>query len=76
MSKEVAERTLDRYLKGADKNKLKKCGTMEKLILFVIEAFKIHYTKYDIKPIKKLDRITMKCKVPSRSGKTLHQVSH
>jgi len=43
LSIEVAERILDRYLKGTDKNKLKKCGTMEKLLLFVIEVFKIHY---------------------------------
>jgi hypothetical protein len=71
LSKEVVEQILDRYLKGTDKNKLKKCGTMEKLVLFVREAFKIVYTKYDINAIKKLDRITIKCKVPSRSGKNI-----
>ncbi|RGB30451.1 hypothetical protein C1646_671687 [Rhizophagus diaphanus] len=71
LSKEVVENILDRYLKGTDKTKLKNCGTMEKLILFVREAFKIHYTKYNIKDIKKLDKITMKCKVPSRSGKNI-----
>lgn len=71
LSKEVVEKILDRYLKGTDKNKLKKCGTMERLVSFVREAFKIYYTKYDIKAIKKLDQITMKCKVPSRSGKNI-----
>ncbi|PKK59385.1 hypothetical protein RhiirC2_794902 [Rhizophagus irregularis] len=71
LSKEVVEQILDRYLKGTDKTKLKNCGTMEKLVLFVREAFKIHYTKYNIKDIKKLDRITIKCKVPSRSGKNI-----
>ncbi|POG66596.1 hypothetical protein GLOIN_2v1844060 [Rhizophagus irregularis DAOM 181602=DAOM 197198] len=71
LSKEVVENILDRYLKGTDKTKVKNCGTMEKLVLFVREAFKIHYTKYNIKDIKKLDKITMKCKVPSRSGKNI-----
>ena len=68
---EVVKRILDRYLNGTDKTKLKKCGTMEQLVLFVREAFKIHYTKYNINAIKKLDRITIKCKVPSRSGKNI-----
>jgi len=71
LSQEVVERILDRYLNGTDKTLLKKCGTMEQLVLFVREAFRIHYIKYNINAIKKLDRITMKCKVPSRSGKNI-----
>jgi len=71
LSQEVVEQILNRYLKGTDQSKLKKCGTMEQLMLFVREAFKIHYTKYNTKAIKKLDEITMKCKVPSRSGKNI-----
>jgi hypothetical protein len=71
LSNEVVEQILNRYLKGTDKTKFKKCGTMEKLILFVREAFKIHYIKYNTKAVKKLDSITMDCKVPSRSGKSI-----
>jgi hypothetical protein len=71
MSQEVVEQLLFRYLAATDKAKLKKCGTMERLVLFVVEAFKVHYVKYDVKTIKDLDRITMECKVPSRSGKNI-----
>ena len=71
LSQEVIERILNRYLKGTNKTKLKKCGTMEQLVLFIREAFKVHYVKYNTKAIKKLDRITIDCKVPSRSGKNI-----
>jgi len=71
MTQEVVEQILYRYLTGTDKVKLKKCGTMERLVLFVREALKIHYTKYNTKAIKELDRITIDCKVPSRSGKDI-----
>ncbi|CAB5204854.1 unnamed protein product [Rhizophagus irregularis] len=59
---------LFRYLAATNKAKLKKCGIMERLVLFVVKAFKVHYVKYDVKTIKDLDRITMECKVPSRSA--------
>uniref|UniRef100_U9UT93 Uncharacterized protein n=2 Tax=Rhizophagus irregularis TaxID=588596 RepID=U9UT93_RHIID len=71
MSQEVVKQLLFRYLATTDKAKLKKCGIMERLVLFVVEAFKVHYVKYDVKTIKDLDRITMECKVPSRSGKNI-----
>ena len=71
ISQEVVEKVLHRYLSGTDKNRLKSCGTMEKLILMVREAFTVHYTTYNIKAIKNLDNITMGCKVPSRSGKNI-----
>lgn len=71
ISQEVVEQILFRYLTGTDKVKLKKCGSMEKLVTFVREAFKVHHTKYDIKAIKELDAITMGCKIPSRSGKNI-----
>ena len=60
ISQEVVEQILFRYLTGTDKVKLKKCGTMEKLVMFVREAFKVHHTA-----------ITMGCKIPSRSGKNI-----
>ncbi|CAB5307279.1 unnamed protein product [Rhizophagus irregularis] len=62
---------LFRYLAATNKAKLKKCGIMERLVLFVVKAFKVHYVKYDVKTIKDLDRITMECKVPNRSGKNI-----
>ena len=71
ISQEVVEKVLHRYLSGTDKNRLKSCDTMEKLILMVREAFTVHYTTYNIKAIKNLDNITMGCKVPSRSGKNI-----
>ncbi|POG74086.1 hypothetical protein GLOIN_2v1771701 [Rhizophagus irregularis DAOM 181602=DAOM 197198] len=71
MTSEVVEQILYRYLTGTDKTKLKKCGTLERLVLFVREEFKIHYTKYDVKAIKELDNITKNYKVPSRSGKNI-----
>ncbi|CAB4396297.1 unnamed protein product [Rhizophagus irregularis] len=71
MTSKVVEQILYRYLTGTDKTKLKKCGTLERLVLFVREAFKIHYTKYDVKAIKELDNITKNYKVPSRSGKNI-----
>ncbi|CAB4376327.1 unnamed protein product [Rhizophagus irregularis] len=71
MTSEVVEQILHRYLKGTNKAKLKKYGTMGRLVLFVREAFRVHYTKYDVKAIKELDNITMDCKVPSRSGKNI-----
>ena len=44
---------------------------MDRLVLFVREAFRVHYIKYDVKAIKELDNITIDCKVPSRSGKNI-----
>ena len=71
MFQEVVEKVLYRYLSGTDKIRLKKCGTIEKLILMVREAFMVHYKSYNIKAIKTLDNITIGCKVPSRSGKNI-----
>ncbi|CAI2198294.1 12086_t:CDS:1, partial [Funneliformis geosporum] len=59
MSQEVIEQILYRYLTGTDRTKLKKCGTMERLVLFAKEAFIVHYTKYNVKAIKELDSITI-----------------
>ena len=71
ISQEVVEEILKNYLKGTNKRKLKQCGTMDQLILFVREAFKVHYAIYDTKAIIRLNYITLDCKVPSRSGKNI-----
>jgi hypothetical protein len=71
ISQDVAEQILHRYLKGANRNKLKQCGTMDRLVLLAREAFRVHYMTYNVKAIKELDSITIDCKVPSRSGKNI-----
>jgi hypothetical protein len=71
ISQDVVENVLGRYLTGTNRNSLKRCGTMEKLIQMVREAFMVHYTNYNIGAIKNLDSITKDCKVPSRSGKNI-----
>ncbi|CAG8669233.1 2928_t:CDS:2, partial [Funneliformis caledonium] len=68
ISLEVAEKILNRYLKGTNINKLKRCGIMERLALMVREAFKVHYISYST---KELDNITVDCMVLSRSGKNI-----
>lgn len=71
ISQEVVEQILNRYLKGTNRKKLKSCGTMKQLVLFVREAFRVHYTAYNVKAVKKLDEITIGCKIPSRSGRDI-----
>ncbi|CAG8716392.1 1403_t:CDS:2, partial [Funneliformis mosseae] len=68
---EIAEKILNRYLKGTNINKLKRCGIMERLALMIREAFKVHYIFYNTKAIKELDNITVDCMVPSRSKKNI-----
>lgn len=69
--KVIEDEILSRFLKSTNKRMLRSCGTMEKLVFFVRESFKVHYTAYNIKAIKKLDEITMGCEIPSRSGKNI-----
>ena len=68
---DVSKQILKRYLNGTNMEKLKKCGTMDKLVTLVKEVFKICYNNYDIKAVKKLDHLTVNCKVPSKSGKNI-----
>ncbi|PKC03538.1 hypothetical protein RhiirA5_380096 [Rhizophagus irregularis] len=65
----VAKQVLKRYLNGTNVDRLIKCGTMDKLETLIKEAFKICYNNYDIQAVKKLDDLTIDCKVPSKSGK-------
>jgi hypothetical protein len=67
----VAKQVLKRYLNGTNVDKLVKCGTMNKLETLIKESFKICYNNYDIQAIKKLDNLTINCKVPSRSGRNI-----
>ncbi|CAG8691406.1 12774_t:CDS:1, partial [Funneliformis caledonium] len=67
----VTKKALKRYLTGVNMDKLKRCGTMDRLETFVKEVFKICHNNYDIQAVKKLDYLTNSCKVPSRSGKNI-----
>ncbi|CAI2189613.1 18169_t:CDS:1, partial [Funneliformis geosporum] len=71
LTQDVAKQILKRYLSGTNIDKLRKCGTMDKLVILIKEVFKIYYDKYDIQAVKKLDRIAINCKVASRSGKNI-----
>ena len=75
LSIEVAERILDRYLKGTDKYKLKKCGTMEKLLLFVIDL-KYIMLSMTSKQLRNLIGLQWNAKSQAGQEKTLHQVSY
>ena len=71
ITQDVIKQILKRYLSGTNMDGLKKCGTMNSLETLIKEAFKIYYKKYDIQAIKKLDYLTIDCKVPSKSGKNI-----
>ena len=71
ITQDVVKQILKRYLSGTNMDGLKKCGTMDSLETLIKEAFKIYYKKYDIQAIKKLDYLTIDCKVPSKSGKNI-----
>ena len=51
-------------------HKLKRCGTMDQLVILVKEAFKIHYNAYNTKTVKK-HHLTMDCRIPNRSGNNI-----
>ena len=61
ISLEVAEKILNRYLKGTNINKLKRYEIIERLALIIREAFKVYYISYNTKTIKELDNITVDC---------------
>ncbi|CAB4493697.1 unnamed protein product [Rhizophagus irregularis] len=71
ITRAVAKQVLKRYLNGTNVDRLIKCGTMDKLETLIKEAFKICYNNYDIQAVKKLDDLTIDCKVPSKSGKNI-----
>ena len=71
ITQDVVKQILKRYLSGTNMDGLKKCGTMDSLETLIKEAFKIYYKKYDIQAIKKLDYLTIDCKILSKSGKNI-----
>ncbi|CAG8690210.1 35938_t:CDS:10 [Gigaspora margarita] len=71
ITQEVVRQVLKRYLSGTNIDRLKRCGTMDKLVTLIREAFKICFNVYSTKAIKELDYITIDCKIPSRSGKNI-----
>ncbi|RIB19923.1 hypothetical protein C2G38_2180572 [Gigaspora rosea] len=71
ITQEVVKQVLKRYLSGTNIDRLKRCGTMNKLVTLIRETFKICFNAYSTKAIKELDYITIDCKIPSRSGKNI-----
>ncbi|CAG8689650.1 23514_t:CDS:2 [Dentiscutata erythropus] len=71
ITQEVAEQILQRYLNSTNIDKIKTCGTMGQLIKLVKEAFRIFFNIYNIEAIKRLNYLTVGCKTPSRSGKSI-----
>ena len=67
INQDVTKQILKRYLSGTNMDKLKKCGTMDKLEMLIKEILKICYNNYNIQAVKELDCLTIDCKVPSRS---------
>jgi hypothetical protein len=64
----VTKRILRRQLAVVEMNELKKKNSLEKLIEFSRESFKIHWNGKNIDAIKSLDHITKNLVIPSRSG--------
>ena len=64
----VIKKILRRQLAVVNTNELKKMDSLEKLIEFARETFKIHWKSKDLEAVKKLDYITKGIRIPSRSG--------
>ncbi|CAB5356138.1 unnamed protein product [Rhizophagus irregularis] len=71
ITRAITKQVLKRYLNGTNVDRLIKCGTMDKLETLIKEAFKICYNNYDIQAVKKLNDLTIDCKVLSKSDEFL-----
>ncbi|CAG8806105.1 1748_t:CDS:2, partial [Cetraspora pellucida] len=67
----VGECLLKRYMSDTNKDKLRRCRTMDTLIKLIKEAFKIFFITYNTKAIKRLDNLTIGCRIPSKFGKNI-----
>jgi hypothetical protein len=71
ITEEVATKVLNRQLAAVNQQALKQIGSMEKLIEFVQESFKVSWKGKDLNAIKSLDYMTKDLTIPSRSGKNI-----
>ncbi|PKK57931.1 hypothetical protein RhiirC2_797150 [Rhizophagus irregularis] len=67
----VIKRVLQRYIASTNESELRRNGALTKLVKFVRECFKIHYTRKDNNRVKELDGLTKDLFIPSRSGRNL-----
>ncbi|CAB4493642.1 unnamed protein product [Rhizophagus irregularis] len=69
ISKEVVIRkVLARYFVTTNETELRRNGSLDRLVRFVQEAFKIHYKDSNKKKIKDLDVMTKDLVIPLQSG--------
>ena len=71
INEDVIINLLKCYILATNQEKLRKCRSLEKLILLVCETFKIHWRGKNIEQVKTLDNITKNICIPSRSGKNI-----
>ena len=62
------KKILRRQFAVVEINELKNTDSLEKLLKFSRESFKIHWKGKDLEAVKKLDYITKDIYIPSRSG--------
>ena len=65
----VIKKVLSRQLAAVNQQTLKQIGSLEKLVEFVQESFKVSWRGKDLSAIKSLDYMTKNLTIPSRSGR-------
>lgn len=65
----VIKKVLSRQLAAVNQQTLKQTGSLEKLVEFVQESFKVSWRGKDLSAIKSLDYMTKNLTIPSRSGR-------
>ena len=71
INEDVVINLLKCYISATNQEELRKCESLEKLILLVRKIFKIHWRGKNIEQVKTLDSITKNICIPSRSEKIL-----
>ena len=67
----VIKKVLSRQLAAINQQILKQNGSLEKLVDFVRESFKVSWQEKDLDAIKSLDYMTKDLTIPSRSEKNI-----
>jgi hypothetical protein len=65
----VTKKVLSRQFAAVNQQILKQTGSLEKLVEFVQESFKVSWQGKDLSAIKSLDYMTKNLTIPSRSGR-------
>lgn len=65
----VTNKVLSRQLSAVNQQTLKQTSSLEKLVEFVQESFKVSWQGKDLSAIKSLDYMTKNLTIPSRSGR-------